>query len=360
MMHFGLTEEQDLLQETLRRFMAENLPPQRLRDLFDEGSGFDEVLWRGAAEVGLAGLIVEEEYGGSGLEMLDLALAFEVLGEAAAVGPFLGHALVTIALTHGGTEAQKSKWGPKLASGEVIGGCALSESDDRWDPSSWTTKAHHGRTSGSKTFAEAGPHCGLFLVGLAGGQLGLIEAGAHGLRVDPLDQVDRSRSLASLHLDNTPVELLEENPSTIDTVMDAARILLAADAFGAAWKLIRLTVDYCQTREQFSTPIAQFQAVKHQLADMAKEAEPMRGLIWYAAYALDHRRDEAPREASTAKAHVTDRAVQIGRDAVSLHGGIGFTWECDVHFWLKRAMHDRVWLGSPTAHRERLAQLASW
>ena len=143
-------------------------------------------------------------------------------------------------------------------------------------------------------------------------------------------------------------------------IHDAAYVLLAADAFGAAWRLIRATVDYCQTREQFSTPIAQFQSVKHQLANMACEAEPMRSLIWYAAYAFDHRPEELSREAATAKAHVTDVATRIGRDAVSLHGGIGFTWECDVHFFLKRAMHDRTWLGDPRWHRARLAQLAGW
>ena len=357
-MHFGLTEEQNLLQETLRRFMSEKLPPQRLRACFDEGSGFDESLWQGAAEVGLPGLIVSEEFGGSGLEMLDLALAFEVLGEAAAPGPFLGHALATLAIGRAGSPEQKQKWLPKLASGEIIGGCALAEAEDRWEPAVWAIEVHEALASGTKTLAEAGPNTGLLVVGLSGGKLGLVETGAQGLRLEGVDGVDRSRPLATLHLDDTPLEILTGSAS--QDLMDAARILLAADAFGAAWKLIRLTVDYCQTREQFSTPIAQFQAVKHQLANMAKEAEPMRGLIWYAAYAFDHRRDEVAREAATVKAHVTDRAVQIGRDAVSLHGGIGFTWECDVHFWLKRTLHDRVWLGGPAAQRERLADLAAW
>lgn len=359
-MHFGLTEEQDLLQATLRRFMSENLSPARRRACFDDGSGFDKALWQGLAEVGLPGLIVAEEYGGSNLEMLDLALAFEVLGEAAIPGPFLGHALATLALSLGGSAAQKSKWLPKLAVGEAIGGCALGEADDRWQPETWSVENRNGRATGVKTLAEAGPDTDLLIIGLAGGGLGLVEIGASGLRIEPVDGVDRSRRLSHVHLEDTPIEILVGKTALGESVMDAARILLAADAFGAAWKLIRLTVDYCQTREQFSTPIAQFQAVKHQLANMAKEIEPMRGLIWYAAYAFDHRAAEAPREAATAKAHVTDRAVQVGRDAVSLHGGIGFTWECDVHFWLKRAMHDRVWLGAPASQRARLADLAGW
>lgn len=359
-MHFGLTEEQNMLQETLRRFTAEELPPSRRREHFDEAAGFDADLWRKAAEVGLPGLIVPEDLGGSGLEMLDLALAFEILGEAAVPGPFLGHALTTIALARGGNQQQKAKWLPRLAAGEAIGGCAFAEDDDRWEPSDWSLPMRDGRITGSKRFAEVGPQTDVLIVGLAGGALGLLEKQAAGLRIEAIDGVDRSRTLAHLHFEDTPVELLSGDEGVAGDVMDAARILLSADAFGAAWKLIQTTVEYARTREQFSTPIAQFQAVKHQLANMAMEAEPMRGLVWMAAYAFDHRRDEVAREATTAKAHITDRVVQIGRDAVSLHGGIGFTWECDVHFWLKRAMHDRTWLGSPAAHRERLARLASW
>ncbi len=359
-MHFGLTEEQNMLQETLRRFTTQELPPKRLRDRFDEGSGFDEELWRRAAEVGLPGLIVPEEFGGSGLEMLDLALAFEILGDAAAPGPFLGHALATIAISRGGSDEQKSKWLPRLATGEAIGGCALGEDHDLWEPRDWSLALENGFASGSKRFAEVGPRTDVSIVGLAGERIGILEKGAAGLRRVAIDSVDRGRAMADLHFENTPVDVLEAEDGIAGDVMDAARILLAADAFGAAWKLIRTTVEYTQAREQFSTPIAQFQAVKHQLANMAMEAEPMRGLVWYAAYAFDHRPDEVAREAATAKAHVTDRVVQIGRDAVSLHGGIGFTWECDVHFWLKRAMHDRTWLGSPVAHRERLATIANW
>ena len=359
-MHFGLTEEREMLQETLRRFAREQLPPTRLRDQFDAGTGFDAELWQRSVQVGLPGLVVPESLGGSGLEMLDLALVFEVLGEAAAPGPFLGHALATLAILRGGSDAQREKWLPRLAGGQAIGGIAIGEDADRWEPEDWSVGEREGLLSGTKRFAEAGPHTSVLVVGLAGGALGIVEAGASGMRLDPIDAVDRGRALAHVELDRTPFERLDTNLQAADDLMQAARILLAADAFGAAWKLIRMTVDYAQTREQFGTPIAQFQAVKHQLANMVMEAEPMRGLVWMAAYAFDHRPEEVAREAAIAKAHITDRVVQIGRDAVSLHGGIGFTWECDVHFWLKRAMHDRTWLGGPATHRERLAQLSNW
>jgi alkylation response protein AidB-like acyl-CoA dehydrogenase len=142
---------------------------------------------------------------------------------------------------------------------------------------------------------------------------------------------------------------------------DAALVLLAADAFGAAHRLIRMTVDYCKTRQQFGQPIAQFQALKHQLANMAVEVDPTRGLWWYAAHAFDHESPErAARAAALAKSHVTDRAMQAARDAVECHGGIGFTWECDVQLWFKRILFDRQWLGTPEQHRERIAQLNGW
>ncbi len=143
-------------------------------------------------------------------------------------------------------------------------------------------------------------------------------------------------------------------------VRDAGLLLLAADAFGAATRLIQMTIEYTKVREQFDTPLAQFQSVKHQIANMATDAEQCRGLLWYAAHAFDHIPGDTERSAALAKAHITERAMQVARDAVELHGGIGFTWECDVHMWFKRTMFDRAFLGTPAVHRERNAWLAGW
>ena len=136
--------------------------------------------------------------------------------------------------------------------------------------------------------------------------------------------------------------------------------MLAADAFGAAWSLLQATLDYAGTRQQFGSRLTSFQAVKHQLANMATEIEPTRGLWWFAAHAFDAIPLEAERAAAIAKAHVTDRALEVARGAVELHGGIGFTWECDVQIWFKRVMFDRAFLGNPELHRERSARLAAW
>ena len=359
-MYFGLTDERKLLQATLRDFAGRELPPARRRRLFDAGTGFDEGLWRAAAELGVLGLAVPQRFGGAGQELLDLALVFEVLGEAALPGPFLGHALASLALVLAGSDAQRERWLPRLCSGELVGTLAIGEPGDAWTPDSWATAERGGALSGAKVFVEAADCADLLVVGTAGGGLALVLPEAPGMRVAPQDPLDRTRTLQRVAFDGAPAEVLPRGREAAEAVLDAARVLLAADAFGAAWKLIHRTVEYALVREQFGTPIAQFQAVKHQLANLAAETEPMRGLVWYAAHAFEHLPAERAREAAVAKAHVTERALHVGRSAVELHGGIGFTWDCDVQIWVKRTLFDRAWLGLPRAHRERAAALAGF
>ena len=142
--------------------------------------------------------------------------------------------------------------------------------------------------------------------------------------------------------------------------MDAASVLLAADAFGAGTKLVDLDVAYSLSREQFGQPIAQFQAIKHTIARLATDLEPTRALWWYAAHALDHLPEEAAHAASVAKAHITDRAMNVARESVELHGGYGFTWECEVQMWFKRIMLDRSLFGTPDQHRDLTAEIGGY
>jgi alkylation response protein AidB-like acyl-CoA dehydrogenase len=344
----------------VREFAAKELPAAKLRAIFEAGTGFDAALWRGAAEVGVAGLMVPERQGGAGLQLLDLALAFEVLGEAAIPGPFLGHALATLALIRGGSDAQRERWLPKLASGEAIATVALCEAASNWDPSLQGAKLAGGRLSGSKDHVQHAAAADLLVVATSGGGLALVERGARGVSIEPVDALDRNQPLGHLKLDGAAAEALAGGHELALAVLDAGRILLAADAFGAAWKLIRTTVEYTLTRQQYGQPLAQFQAIKHQLANLAAETEPMRGLWWHAAHAFDHLPEDRAASAASAKAHVTDRAVDVARMCVELHGGIGFTWECDVQFWVKRTIFDRAYLGNPHVQRERVAQLGGW
>jgi alkylation response protein AidB-like acyl-CoA dehydrogenase len=271
--------------------------------------------------------------------------------------PFLGHALATLALVHGGSAAQQAEWLPRLASGETRATIALAEPGGRWLPAQWGAELRGARLGGRKQFVPEAEEAELFVVGIGGGALALVEAG-RGARVAPDAALDRGRPLATLELDGAAAEPLAGDVA--ERVIDAGSVLLAADAFGAAHRLVRMTAAYVMTRQQFGQPLAQFQAVKHQLANMALDVDPTRGLWWYAAHAFDHARADAPRAAALAKAHVTERAQQAARDAVEAHGGIGFTWESDVQLWFKRVMFDRLWLGAPELHRERFAQLEGW
>lgn len=200
----------------------------------------------------------------------------------------------------------------------------------------------------------------VFIVGIEGGELALVERGASGVSIEAYDGVDRTRRMATLVLDGAEAEPLAEGVAAAQRLRDAALVLVAADAFGAASRLVDMSVAYAGTREQFGVTIGHFQALKHQLADMAVAIEPSRGLWWFAAHALDHLPEEAPRAAALAKAHITDVAMQLARDAVEAHGGIGFTWECDVQIWFKRVLFDRAWMGLPDLHRERVAVLGGW
>ncbi len=357
-MNFDLSDEQRLLQETVRSFLAKECPPGHLRAIF-EGEGHDPSLWKGMIELGLGGLHLSEEFGGAGLELVDLALAAEVLGHAGAPGPFLGHALAGLAIALAGSPEQREAWLPRLASGEALATVALGEPGGLWQPEEWTLEPGE-RLTGTKTNVPFASLADLLVVGLAGGRMALVLRGAQGMAVAPIEAVDRARRIDAVVFQGTPCEILPAGESAAGRVRDAGLVLLAADAFGAGSRLVEMSVEYAKTREQFGVTIGHFQALKHQLANMALEIEPARALVWYAAYAFDHLPEEASRSAALAKAHITERAMQVARDAVECHGGIGFTWECDVQLWFKRCMFDRAFLGPPSLQRERAARLAGW
>jgi alkylation response protein AidB-like acyl-CoA dehydrogenase len=361
-MNFDLTEEQELLQETLRQFIAAQCPPPRARELFDTEDAHDPALWSGFCGMGLGGIQIPEEYGGAGLELLDVALVAEVLGEGAVPGPFFGHALASLALVLGGSEVQKERWLPRLASGEAIATVALAEGKQVWQPEQWTLPGpgEGGRISGTRRVLPFSGIADLIVVGTAGGGLALVSRESEGIEVKEMAVGDRTRRLAEVIFSEASAEALPEGRAAAGRVRDAGLVLLAADALGAGWRCVELAVEHARTREQFGTTIGHFQALKHQLANMALEVEPARALYWYTAHAFDHIPHESERSCAIAKAHITDRAMQVARDAVEALGGIGFTWEGDLHLYFKRAMFDRAFLGSPEQHRARSAELGGW
>jgi alkylation response protein AidB-like acyl-CoA dehydrogenase len=359
-MDFGLSEEQEMLQETLRGFAEKECPTTRVRELFDAGQGHDPVLWSGLVEMGIAGLAVPEQHGGAGLELLDVALAAEVLGHAGMPGPFLGHSIAVFGVRASASEAEQGAILPALASGESIATVALQEDDVAWAPGDWKTRFEGGRVTGTKSIVSHAALADRMLVGVAGGRLAWVDTRAGGVSLEDQGGVDRARPIARVRFDGASAVLLAGDAAASERALDVASVLLAADAFGAAIRLIELDVAYSHSRQQFGQPIAQFQAIKHAIARMGTEMEPARGLWWYAAHALDRDHADASRQASIAKAHITDRAMDTARQSVELHGGYGFTWECEVQMWFKRIMFDRAFLGTPEQHRERSARLGGW
>jgi len=357
--NFELSEEQQLLQQTVRQYLDNECPATHIRAVFEGETGFDPALWKGMVEMGLAGLHLPDTYGGAGLEMIDLALVSEALGWGGAPGPFLGHALAGLAILLAGRDEQKQRWLPRLAAGDALATIAFDEAGGLWQPEDWALEAGR-KLTGSKVNVPFASLADVFVVGVGGGGLALVEKSASGLEIHSMEGVDRGRRIDRVRFEGTPAEALPKGAEASPRVRDAGLVLLAADAFGAGARLLDLCVKYAKTREQFGVTIGHFQALKHQLANMALEIEPARALYWYAAHAFDHIPKQAPRSAALAKAHLTDRAMQIARDAVEAHGGIGFTWECDVQLWFKRVMFDRAFLGTPGAHRERAAALAGW
>lgn len=359
-MDFGLSEEQELLVQTLRRWLAEQLPVARVREIAAGEAGTDPALWQGLAELGIAGLLVPEDLGGGGLGMLDAALAMESLAHAAAPVPFLANAvLAPVALATAGTDQQRRDWLPGLAAGRTRIGVALGELTGRRAESG--LRMEGGRIAGRTLFAIDGAVADAFLVALDRDHLVLVPAGATGLAVTPLGTIDRTRRVAELAFDGVaPAEWLGGPagvPGAAARVLDAGRVALAADALGAAGRALEMAIAYAGQRVQFGRVIGSFQAVKHLCAEMAAELEPARALVWYAAYAFDHRPDEASRMAAHAKAHLAEVATAIVRTATEVYGGYGFTDEGDLHLWFKRAGLDRQLLGGPEAVRAEAAVL---
>ncbi len=362
-MDFGLSQDQVLFQDTLRRFLAEQCPTARVRAIMESDSGHDAELWARLADLGVPGLVVPAAYGGAGLELLDLALAAQELGYACTPGPFLATSLFTLALLQAGSEEQKSHWLPRLVRGEAIGSLALAEAEAQWDPRHVTTRFETGKLQGEKTFVPYANVADAMVVvaqGDSGPAFFLAQRGAPGMDVRDLQVVDMTRRVQHVRFQNTPAEPLPGPSAAVQRVLDAGYVLVAADAFGGCQRCLDMSVNYAKTREQFGQVIGAFQAVKHQLANMACELEPALSFLWYAAHAFDHLPDQAERHAAMVKPLMTDLFDRFTRDSIELHGGIGFSWEFDLHLWFRRAVFDRAFLGDASYHRNRAAELAGW
>jgi alkylation response protein AidB-like acyl-CoA dehydrogenase len=360
-MKFDLDETQRDIVGNIDDLMTRKFPLASVRRVVDGDSGgaaLVDDLHAALADMGVFGLAVPEEHGGAGLELLDVAVVAERLGYAAAPGPFLGSVLATYAIVLGGTAEQQTSWLPGLASGSLRAVYAACEGDS-WDPAR-STFSLDGRLQGVKDWVLDAPgDVDLLVVSTAEG-LTVVPGGANGVHRSPLRDLDLTRAMSRIRFESVDHEPLTGGVALSQRVRDAARVLLAADAYGGASRCVELAVEYAKTREQFGVPIGAFQAVKHQLADMDLAVEPAQGLYWYAAHAFDRVPDDRARFAALAKAHLTDRYVEVARRLVEIYGGIGFTWECDAHVYLKRAVLNRAQFGAPLALRAEVAAATEW
>jgi len=375
MIDFGLSEEQEALQRSAREFLARECPPALVRDTAKSDDGVPRDLYRKMAELGWMGLIVPEKDGGLGLGALDLALVLEEMGRVAAPGPFLATQLVICGLLRAGTAAQRKEWLPRLLAGEAFATLAHLEEGDRHDPEGIQAKAKKVREgyvlSGSKLFVPEAQAADVLLVaartktgsGPAGVSLFLVERSAKGVRVKPQQHIDLTRRFGEVVLKDVVVPRTAlvgaegQGWPALARVLDLAALGIAADSLGGAQRAMQMAIEYSKVREQFGRKIGSFQALKHIAAEMLADVEPARSLVWYAAYAYDHRPREAARAAAMAKASLGEVYSRTARRSVEMHGGIGFTWEFDLQLWFKRAHVNEVAFGDPAFHRERVAQL---
>jgi alkylation response protein AidB-like acyl-CoA dehydrogenase len=355
---FGLSDEQKLLDDSLRRFLAERVPTTRVRELIETPDAFDAKLWRDLAELGVAGALIAEEHGGAGLGLLDAAVIATALGHAAAPTPFLSGAIAALVLADAGSDAQRKEWLPKLAHGRARIGVALAEQVERRDDAGLALS--DGQLRGTALFALDAVGADALLLA-AGSGLFLVSGTSPGLEIEATPTIDRTRRLAELRFAGVvPSERLASGDvarAAITRALDAARVLLAADMLGACDRALAMSVDYAKQRKQFDRPIAQFQAVKHLCAEMAAAIEPARALVWYAAHAASALPGEAPLLALHAKAHLADVAMDVVRIATQVHGGIGFTDAYDLQLWFKRVSLARQLLGTPAKLRANAAAL---
>jgi alkylation response protein AidB-like acyl-CoA dehydrogenase len=374
-MDFGFSEEQEMLRSSARDFLAKEAPMTYVRKMMDDEVGFTAELWKKMADLGWMGLILPEQYGGSGLDFVDLIVVLEEMGRVVLPGPFFSTVVLGgVALLDGGSAALKDALLPKLASGQLQVTLAQLEPSGRWDADGiqLAAKADGGGfvLSGTKLFvpdAHTADH--LVVAGRAPGSSGtdgislfLVDAKAPGITTTQLKTMDQTRKLGEVVLKDVRVPAdrvlgpVGQGWALLDRVIDRGKVGLCAEMCGGAQRVLEMRVDYAKVREQFGKPIGSFQAIQHKCANMLVEVESSKSVTYYAAWAVANGVAEAPLAAAMAKAYCSDAYRHVSGEGIQIHGGIGFTWEHDMHIYFKRAKSSEVTFGDATWNRELVAQ----
>jgi alkylation response protein AidB-like acyl-CoA dehydrogenase len=377
-MNFGFNDEQELLRSTARKFFENECGSDTVRRLMETPEGISPDLWTKLAEQGWLGLVYPEAYDGMGLGLVDLVVLMEEMGRAVVPGPYFSAVLLGgLAILEAGSEAQKKEWLPKIAAGDRRMALAWMEPSAQLGPAGVTLTAVEkgGRytLSGTKLFVHDAHTADALVVaartrpgaGADGVSLFLLPKGTRGLEVTLLPTMDQTRKLCEVSLSDVSVgadALLGAAGAgwtPLARVLDRATVALCAEMCGGAQKVLDMTVEYAKIRQAFGRPIGSYQGVKHRAADMLVDVENSKSITYYAAWALDEGAAEAPLAVSMAKAYVSDAYRRVAAAGIQLHGGIGFTWEHDLHLYFKRAKGSEFTFGDATHHRERVAQLVN-
>ena len=376
-MDIGFSEEQELLRDTARKFLDSVCTTKFVRERMATAEAVTPEFWSQLAEQGWLGINFSEDDGGSGLGLVDLVVLMEEMGRAVMPGPYLATALLGGAvIREAGSPGQRQEYLPRIAAGELKATLAATEANARWDASGITMAAQSSRAgytlSGSKLFVPDA-HLADILVVAARTRYGMtMEDGVSlfavpkdvpGLGISLMPSIDETRKLCQVRFDNVAlphaalIGELHEGWRALARVHDATAVALAAEMCGGAQRVLEMTVDYAKLRVAFGKPIGSYQGVKHKCSDMLVEVENAKSLTYYAAWAVDEKQSDAPLAVSMAKAYASDASRKVSNAGIQLHGGIGMTWEHDLHLYMKRAKASEVAFGDATWHRERMASL---
>lgn len=357
-MYFGLSEEQKSLEENINRFLADNAPLDTIKAVANGEESKAKSVHQGILDLGLSGLVIPEEYGGLELNMLFATVVAAALGSGTAPVPYTGsYVMAPLAINLAGSDGQKNQWLPKIAGGECVIGVGLSEYVGAREDAG--IEFSNGKLSGRSLFLIDGKNADAYLLANKSGELFLVEASSPGIETIELITVDKTRTSLELILKDVNADLLSgsSDKSVIEKVLDAGRIMLAADTVGAAQVMLDKSVAYSLERKQFGRLIGSFQAVKHMCAEMAAELEPCHSMIWHAAHCFDNVPEEARLMACQTKAHISEVGQKVSKTATEVHGGMGFTDELGLHYWFKRIGLNKQLLGSPELIREEAGKL---
>jgi alkylation response protein AidB-like acyl-CoA dehydrogenase len=372
-MQFSFTNEQEDFRGILRRFFSARSPSSEVRKLMETDAGWDRESWKKLnQELGLTAVHIPEEYGGQGFGCVELSIVLEEMGRVLLCAPYFSSVvLAATAILNAGTDAQKRKLLPAIASGDTIATFAFTEDNGRWDSigvaMTATGSGNTFKLNGIKSFVVDGHTADLIVVLArepgtsrdAGLSLFTVRGDAPGLKRTPLKSMDATRKLARLEFKDVEAELLGEAGQAAEPfakTMTQAVVCLSNEMAGGADKLRETSLEYAQMRMQFGRPIAAFQSMKHKQADMLVDVETAKSAAYYAAAAVDEGAEDVAAVASLAKASVAEAYLQTAIHAIQIRGGIGFTWDEDTHLWFKRAKSSEVFLGDPNHHRELMMQ----